>query len=71
MSGLRGWTLLFALLLDASVMAEHLRLTGDAWPPFSDQSLPNNGLAVELVSSALQRAGHSTEYVEVPWARVL
>ncbi|WP_394560393.1 substrate-binding periplasmic protein [Aquipseudomonas alcaligenes] len=71
MSGLRGWALLFALLLDAPAMAEHLRLTGDAWPPFTDQTLPNNGLAVDLVSSALQRAGHSTEYVEVPWARVL
>ena len=71
MSLLRILSLLFALLPWGAALAEHLRLAGDSWPPFTDQSLPNNGLAVDLVSSALQRAGHSTEYVEVPWARVL
>lgn len=71
MGGFRGITLWLALLLGEPVLAEHLRLTGDAWPPFTDRRLPNNGLAVDLVSTALQRAGHSTEYVEVPWARVL
>ena len=59
------------LLLAPLTSAEHVRLVGDVWPPFTDQRLPGNGLAVELVSTALQRAGHSTEYVEVPWARVL
>ena len=71
MNRLPDIALLVALLLGEPAVAEHLRLTGDSWPPFTDQNLPNNGLAVDLVSSALQRAGHTTEYVEVPWARVL
>lgn len=60
-----------ALLLSQSAAAEHLRLVGDAWPPFTDKALSGSGLAVDLVSTALRRAGHSTEYVQVPWARVL
>jgi polar amino acid transport system substrate-binding protein len=71
MSRFPGIALLVALLLGEPALAEHLRLTGDSWPPFTDQRLPNNGLAADLVSTALQRAGHTTEYVEVPWARVL
>ncbi|MEK1908238.1 MAG: transporter substrate-binding domain-containing protein, partial [Pseudomonas sp.] len=60
-----------ALLLSGPVSAEHVRMSGDSWPPFTDQRLPNNGLAVDLVNTALQRAGYTTEYVEAPWARVL
>lgn len=71
MSVLRVVLLLIALHLGAPVMAEHLRLAGNPWPPFTDGQLANGGLAVDLVSTALRRAGHTTEYVEVPWARVL
>jgi polar amino acid transport system substrate-binding protein len=71
MNGFRGAVLWVALLLVQPVVAEHLRLAGNPWPPFTDQRLPQNGLAVELVTTALQRAGHTTEYVEVPWARAL
>ncbi|WP_271410244.1 substrate-binding periplasmic protein [Pseudomonas sp. Q1-7] len=63
---------LFALLLAcAGAHAETLRMAADVWPPFTDARLPGNGLAAELVSTALKRAGHRAEYVEVPWARVL
>ncbi|MBC9248966.1 amino acid ABC transporter substrate-binding protein [Pseudomonas alcaligenes] len=68
---IRRLVLLFALFLAGSAMAEHLRLAGDSWPPFTDQRLANNGLAVDLVSTALQRAGYTTEYAEAPWARAL
>ncbi|MBD9413907.1 amino acid ABC transporter substrate-binding protein [Pseudomonas sp. PDM16] len=70
MKGLYGLALVIALLAQAAI-AESLRLAGDSWPPFTDRRLPGNGLAVELVSAALKRAGHTSEYVEVPWARVL
>ena len=29
-----------------------------AWPPYSDAGLPQHGLAIDLVTTALQRAGH-------------
>lgn len=51
--------------------AETLRLVGDPWPPFTDASLPQGGLATDLVSQALRRAGYATEAVQVPWARGL
>lgn len=46
-------------------------MAANLWPPFTDARLVGNGLAAELVSTALKRAGHTTEYVEVPWARAL
>jgi polar amino acid transport system substrate-binding protein len=60
MNGFPTLALLLALLCGGPALAEHLRLSGDSWPPFTDQRLPNNGLAVDLVSTALQRAGHTT-----------
>lgn len=51
--------------------AEALRLVADPWPPFNDRSLLNNGLASDLVSTALARAGYPSTYVEVPWARAV
>jgi polar amino acid transport system substrate-binding protein len=63
---------LLGFLLVAQVSAgEKLRLVADAWPPFTDASLLNNGLATDLVSTALQRAGYTTDYHQVPWARAL
>lgn len=66
-----GFALFALLLATASVYAETLRIAADVWPPFTDASLPGNGLATELVSTALKRAGHRPEYVQVPWARAL
>jgi polar amino acid transport system substrate-binding protein len=62
---------LAAVLLHNPAAAQELRLVAAYWPPFTDQSLSNNGLATELVSTALSRAGYSSQYTEVPWARVL
>jgi polar amino acid transport system substrate-binding protein len=66
-----GFALFALLLATASAYAETLRMAADVWPPFTDARLPGNGLAAELVSTALKRAGHHPVYVEVPWARAL
>ncbi len=58
-------------LLTSGASAQTLRLVADVWPPFTDQSLPNGGLASDLVNTALTRAGYATEQVQVPWARAL
>lgn len=55
----------------ASVSAETLRLVANTWPPFNDVNLVNNGLSSDLVITALKRAGYSSSYFQVPWARVL
>ncbi len=70
MNGLRALCLSL-LLLSLDAAADTLRLVADPWPPFNDQRLPNNGLASDLVSTALARAGYATRYVEVPWERAV
>jgi polar amino acid transport system substrate-binding protein len=59
------------LACSASVPAETLRLVANTWPPFNDVNLLNNGLSSDLVITALKRAGYSSSYFQVPWARVL
>ncbi|KAB0547700.1 amino acid ABC transporter substrate-binding protein [Pseudomonas argentinensis] len=66
----RLW-LLSLMLLPWLACAEHLRLVADSWPPFTDQRLPGNGVATELVSTALSRAGYTSDYREVPWQRAV
>lgn len=51
--------------------ADKLRLVFDAWPPFSDATMVNGGLATELVTTALARAGYASDYQQVPWARAM
>lgn len=67
----QAFALLGFMLVSATASAEKLRLVADAWPPFTDVSLRNGGLATDLVSTALSRAGYSSEFEQVPWARAL
>ncbi|AIS10588.1 amino acid ABC transporter substrate-binding protein [Pseudomonas chlororaphis subsp. aurantiaca] len=67
----RAFALIGLLLLDQSAYAEKLRLVADAWPPFTDATLVNGGLATDIVSTALARAGYASEFEQVPWARAL
>ena len=59
------------LLPTVGQTAERLRLVADAWPPFTDSTMVNGGLATELVSTALTRAGYATQFEQVPWARAM
>ncbi|MEX6502864.1 substrate-binding periplasmic protein [Pseudomonas zhanjiangensis] len=70
MNGLRVWLLLLALT-PLGLAAQPLRLVASPWPPFNDRTLTNNGLASDLVSTALAKAGYATAYAEVPWARAV
>lgn len=63
--------LLIVALQPALATAEVLRLVADRWPPFTDKTLPGNGLTSELVTQALNRAGYQSRYIEVPWARAI
>ncbi|MDH1263042.1 transporter substrate-binding domain-containing protein [Pseudomonas sp. GD03944] len=70
MNGLRACCLLllWPVLGQAS---EALRLVANPWPPFTDQRMANGGVATELVTTALTRAGYRTQYNEVPWERAI
>ena len=67
----RAFALIGLLLLTYSAAAEKLRLVADAWPPFTDATLVNGGLATDIVSTALARAGYTSDFEQVPWARAL
>lgn len=67
----RAFALIGLLLLTQDAAAEKLRLVADAWPPFTDTTLINGGLATDIVSTALARAGYATDFEQVPWARAL
>ncbi|MCU1718413.1 substrate-binding periplasmic protein [Pseudomonas sp. 5P_3.1_Bac2] len=62
--------LLLLWLAPANAQPE-LRLVANTWPPFNDETLPGNGVASDLVSTALARAGYLSNYTEVPWARAV
>ncbi|EIK98607.1 hypothetical protein PMM47T1_01175 [Pseudomonas sp. M47T1] len=58
-------------MLAQTASADRLRLVADAWPPFTDATMVNGGLATELVTTALARAGYGSDFEQVPWARAL
>lgn len=67
----RAFALIGLLLLMQDVAADKLRLVADSWPPFTDATLTNGGLATDIVSTALERAGFASDFEQVPWARAL
>jgi polar amino acid transport system substrate-binding protein len=67
----QAFALIGLLLLGQNAYAEKLRLVADAWPPFTDSTLVNGGLATDIVSTALARAGYASDFEQVPWARAL
>lgn len=72
MDGLRAGLLSLALLMPLyGGAADALRLVADSWPPFTDKTLLNNGLATDLVVTALSRAGYASHYAQVPWERAV
>ena len=46
-------------------------MAGDLWPPYTGQDLPENGLSVDIIRTALGRAGYKVTFVEVPWERTV
>jgi len=54
--------LLLCGLLPHPALALNLSVVhSGTWPPYADEGLPQQGLALDLVTTALQRAGHQTE----------
>ncbi len=68
---LRAVGLLVFMLMAPANAAEKLRLVADPWPPFTDALLLNGGLATDIVNTALRRAGYTTLYEQVTWARAM
>lgn len=67
----RAVAVLVLLSLPQTAIAERLRLVADAWPPFTDVTLLNGGLATDIVTTALERAGYPSDFQQAPWARAM
>lgn len=61
---LAGLLLLAALVPTISQATDLNVVHSGKWPPYSDSSLPGQGLAVEIVTAALKRAGY-TPYLRI------
>ena len=62
---------LLLLALSARPAPPPLHLVANYWEPYSGQDLPQQGLACEVVSTALRRAGYELDITIMPWSRVL
>ncbi|WP_085909619.1 substrate-binding periplasmic protein [Kiloniella majae] len=54
-----------------AVSAETLYLVNDDFPPYNSASLLKGGLATDIVTTALKRAGYETRIEFLPWSRAL
>ena len=63
MTSASGWITTLALLLgilSQTSLAQNLNVVHSGkWPPYADAGLPQQGLAVDLVTTALKRAGYT------------
>ena len=62
--------LLGVYFLSFSAFAE-LRVVVNTWPPYVDENLPNNGLAMDIVETAFAKTGRSVSIHVESWPRVL
>lgn len=47
-----------------------LTMAGGTWDPYISNQLPANGLAVDIVTQVMKRAGYEVEMKFMPWQRV-
>lgn len=63
--------LLFTMGVIGDVSSSALTVVAGRWPPYVDQTMANNGLAMEIVSYALERAGYQPSFRFEHWPRAL
>lgn len=59
------------LVIVAPLRAANLVVVSDTWPPYTDSDLPGNGLAINLVTTALKRAGYPVSVKFESWSRTM
>ncbi len=62
---------LLAMLGGPDLHAREQSVVASPWPPYVDQKTLRRGLAVQLVTEALERAGYSTRVILTRWPRDL
>ncbi len=63
--------LLWVWFVSISIQAEPLGIVGSSWPPYIDKSHQFKGMAMEIVTTALQQQGYQTRTSIETWPRAL
>lgn len=58
-------------VLSIPAHAETVRMLANTSPPYADKNLPEQGLALELVSHVMQRAGYEADISIETWSRAM
>ncbi len=67
----RSGILALLLMLALPSSAETVRMLANTSPPYADNKLPEQGLALELVSHVLERAGYDADIQIEIWSRAM
>lgn len=62
---------LYILLYPFSVCAKDLKLIANIWAPYVSDQMPNNGLAIDIVTTAFRKAGYNPLLKIDSWSRAL
>lgn len=62
--------LLFPLLI-SQLQAQDLIMVANTWPPYVDEALPDNGLAMKIVDAAFKRVGYQAKLRIEKWEKAL
>ncbi len=68
------WLLMLLVLSGAPAMVPaktSITVGASLWPPYADPKLPGQGLALSIVTAALERGGYHPNLVFEPWHRTL
>jgi polar amino acid transport system substrate-binding protein len=63
--------LVFGLLISLKAFSEPLNIVGNSWPPYVEKSLSTKGLAMEIITTAMQNKGYQPRINIETWSRVL
>ncbi len=62
---------LFFCLIASQVHAQNVNLVANIWPPYVDNALPGDGLAMKIVTTAFERVGYTTKVRIEKWEKAL
>lgn len=62
---------LLAVIISYNGYAENITVVVNSWPPYVDKTLPGKGLAMQIVTAAMQRKGYQTKVAIETWDRAL
>jgi polar amino acid transport system substrate-binding protein len=62
---------LFSILSTTIFAGETLKIATSHWSPYVDKKLPNNGLAMDIMSTVFKKAGYKLDVSYEKWSRTL